>query len=225
RAFSQITKQEVEQYAASLGSSKAGTNASGLVKAFLTYAYKQGASKTNLASSFKLKKGTGKSVGSARPLQPATELTQEGYRKLRAELQELKDSRGAIAEELRRAAADKDFRENAPLEAAREHQGQVESRIRQLEALLGSAVVLSDERPEDEATKVALGCSVALRDLSHDEELTYVLVAPNEANLSEGKLSIESPVGKALLGRGKGEEIDVRVPAGTFRYRIERIDP
>ena len=101
----------------------------------------------------------------------------------------------------------------------------MESRIRELEETLKSAVVLKKGTAGQETTKIAIGNSVAVRDLSHDEELTYLLVAPDEANPSEGKLSIASPVGKALLGRGKGDEVEVQVPAGTFRYRIERVDP
>ncbi len=224
RACSEVTKQEVEQYAAALGNSPTAAKTYAHVRAFLSYAYKQGATRSNLVPSFRLKKASGP-VEIARPQRTTAELTAEGYHKLQAELKKLKASRGQIVEELRRAAADKDFRENAPLEAAREHQGQVESRIRELEETLKSAVVLKKGTAGQETTKIAIGNSVAVRDLSYDEELTYLLVAPDEANPSEGKLSIASPVGKALLGRGKGDEVEVQVPAGTFRYRIERVDP
>lgn len=223
RLLSRVTKREIEQYAATLGNSPNGAKSHTHVKQFLIYAYKRGATKYNLAPSFKLKKTSVKQAEVQRPAEATTELTAEGYQRLETELAELKSSRGAIAEEIRKAAADKDFRENAPLEAAREHQGKVESRIRQIEASLRTAVVIDQDRVR-KSTKVGIGNSVVVRDLSYDEELTYLLVAPHEANLSEGKLSAESPVGKALLGKDAGDEVEVKVPAGTFKYRIERIN-
>ena len=223
RLLSDVTKREVEQYASTLGNSPNGAKSYTHVKLFLTYAYKQGATRANLAPSFKLKKSATKKAEMKRAAEPVTELTAEGHQRLEAELAELKKGRGAIAEEIQKAAADKDFRENAPLEAAREHQGKVESRIRQIEASLRTAVVIDPNRAK-ETSKVEIGISVVVRDLSHDEELTYQLVDPHEANLAEGKLSVESPVGKALLGRRAGDEVAIKVPAGTFKYRIERIN-
>ena len=223
RDVSEITNQEVEQYATGLSNSPAANKGYEHVRAFLAYAHKQRATKTNLASSFRLKKTSASAARSTRLQQDVTQLTEEGHRRLSEELKELKGSRGQIAEELRRAAADKDFRENAPLEVAREHQGQVESKIRELEATLGSAVVLKKGMRGEKTTQVSIGSSVGLKDLTSGENLTYILVASHEANLAEGKLSISSPVGKALLGRAKGEEVEVKVPAGTFRYFIEGI--
>ncbi|MEE9199078.1 MAG: transcription elongation factor GreA [Dehalococcoidia bacterium] len=223
RAISEVTNQEVAQYASGLGNSPGAAQDYEYVRAFLTYAYKQGATRANLATNFRVKKGSSLAPTPTRGPRAVTELTEEGFGKLRAELKELKERRVGIAEELRRAAADKDFRENAPLEAAREQQGQVESRIRDLEATLNSAVILKRERPRDKRAIIAIGNSVSIKDLSSGEELQYLLVAPNEANLANGRLSVTSPVGKALLGRAKGEEVEVKVPAGTFRYRIKGI--
>ena len=223
RLLSDVTRREVEQYAFTLGNSPNGAKSHAHVKQFLTYAYKQGATRANLAPSFKLKKTAVKQAEVQPSAAAVTELTAEGYQRLEAELAELKKGRGAIAEEIRNAAADKDFRENAPLEAAREHQAKVESRIRQIEASLRTSVVMDQNRVQ-KASQVELGITVVVRDLSYDEVLTYLLVAPHEANLAEGKLSAESPVGKALLGRSAGEEVEVKVPAGTFKYRVERIN-
>jgi transcription elongation factor GreA len=97
----------------------------------------------------------------------------------------------------------------------------VEARIRELEAILRSAVATTKEV---DTAKVTLGSTVTLHDFSCGEELRYTLVHPREASPAKGKLSIASPTGKALLGRGWGEVIDVAAPAGTLRYRIERIE-
>ena len=224
RGISKITGREVEQYAVGLDNSPTATRSSQFVRAFLSYAYKEGATSGNLSTSFRLKKSSSPIPDKPQHKQTETKLTQGGFQRLRSELDELISRRGGIADELRRAAADKDFRENAPLEAAREHQGQVESRIRQLEETLSSAVILEKDQVRIENAKISIGNSVSLKDLTDGKDLAYILVAPHEANLSEGKISVVSPVGKALLGKGQGEEVEVKVPAGTFRYRIEGIN-
>jgi transcription elongation factor GreA len=123
---------------------------------------------------------------------------------------------------LRLAAADKDFRENAPLDAMREYQGQTESRIRDLEAILESAVVVEHNAG---ALGVELGSVIQLRDLASGEDLRYSLVDPTEANLAQGKLSVASPVGQALLGKESGQVVEVAAPVGTFRYQVVGIEP
>jgi transcription elongation factor GreA len=97
----------------------------------------------------------------------------------------------------------------------------VEGRIRQLEAILKSAVVTTKK---GDSTKVTLGCTVTLQDLSSNEELCYTLVNTGEANLSKGKLSVASPTGKALLRRRQDDTIEVDAPAGTLRYCIVKIE-
>ena len=97
----------------------------------------------------------------------------------------------------------------------------VEGRIRQLETILKSAVVKTGK---GDSAKVTLGSTVTLEDLSFQEELRYTLVNPREASPSRGKLSIDSPTGKALLNRREGEAIEVAAPAGMVRYRIARIE-
>ena len=108
RAISEITNQEVAQYASGLGNSPSAGRGYEVVRAFLAYAHKQGATRANLAASFRLKKASGAGLEVFRRPQAVTELTEEGHSKLRAELRKLKERRVAIAEELRRAAADKD---------------------------------------------------------------------------------------------------------------------
>ena len=137
-------------------------------------------------------------------------------------MKELKSQRPALAEAINKAAADKDFRENAPLEAAREAQGRVESRIMELEQLLRTAEVLKEEEARS-GSRVAIGRTVALENLSNGNKVQYKLVSPSEAKISEGKISIASPVGKAVLGKSGGDEVVVAAPAGAMRFRIVQI--
>ena len=151
------------------------------------------------------------------------ELTREGYDELVARLNALKGERVQIVEDIGRAMADKDFRENAPLDAAKERQGFTESMIRNLEHTLSKAVI-RDSTSSKRQKFVAIGTKVTLKNLGRSEKATFTLVHPSEANLSEGKLSSESPVGKALLNRQKGDEVEVIIPKGTIRYKLERIE-
>ena len=148
-------------------------------------------------------------------------LTSQGYAALELELASLKKERPRLAQELNLAAADRDFRENAPLEAAREQQGQIEARIREIGAILKTATIL-DEGPLD-TVGVVIGCTVTLCHLDSEEEVDYTLVSPSEADPAQGKLSVASPMGEAILGRTTGVIVDVAAPAGTLRYRIARV--
>jgi transcription elongation factor GreA len=123
---------------------------------------------------------------------------------------------------MRRAAADKDFRENAPLEAAREEHGQLEGRIRELKKILGAAVII--DGTQEVTRKVSIGDSVWLRDETSGEELCYVIVSPREVDPSQGRVSSASPIGKAVLGRTQGEIIEVNAPAGKLRYQIAQVE-
>lgn len=191
-------------------------------RAFLSYAHKNGLTKNNLAIHLRVKKGSARStVSEGERSAEVVLLTSQGYAELQAELSRLKSQRPQMAEELRKAAADKDFRENAPLEAAREQQGHLEGRIRELESILSSSVVMEEKQVS--SCKAKIGSTIILRDLNGEEELHYALVSPTEANLAKGKVSVASPIGKALLGRQEDEVIEVVAPGGVLRYRIERI--
>jgi len=192
------------------------------VKAFLTYAKKKGLTDSNLSVHLRVKKVTPKKGPQHhRPRPVITNMTEEGYHKLEVELTSLKEERPNIAESIRKAAADKDFRENAPLDAAKEHQGMIEARIRELEHTLKTSAIKTEKT---DSTKVSIGSTVILLDISNNEELRYKLVNPREANPLKGKLSAESPTGKALLSRTQGETIEVAAPAGTLQYRIRKIE-
>ena len=222
RHMDELSAHEVASYAERMeGSSANASKRLEPARAFLLYAKKEGLTRNNLAVHLRLKKGSLKQALLSKGNAQAVTLTPEGYRELKAELDALEDERPRIAEEIRRAAADKDFHENAPLDAIKDHQGMVEARIRELRAILTSAVV-GTERVA--TARVTLGSTVVLHELSTGEKLGCTLVNPSEASLTRGKLSIASPTGKALLGKDLGEEIEVEAPAGTLRYRIDRIE-
>lgn len=147
-------------------------------------------------------------------------LTAEGYAKLEKELAGLKSQRSQVLEEIQIAAADKDFRENAPLAAAREQKSHLDGRIKEIESTLSQAKIMGQEQ---DTTRAKLGDTVVLRDLSSGKESSYTLVDPREANPARGRLSVASPLGKAILDKQTGESIEVAAPAGIFRCRIDSI--
>jgi transcription elongation factor GreA len=194
-----------------------------MLRAFLAHAKKAGWSRTNLAVHLKPKKGkTGPAVASARNLPEAVTLTRSKYDELRAELEDLKNRSRSLIKDIQIAAADKDFRENAPLHAAREERGHVEGRIKELEEILKTATIIDDKK--EPALKSVIGDTIFLSDLASGEECRYMIVDPREVDPSRGKISIASPLGKALLGRQGGQVVEITAPAGKLRYRIIRVE-
>ncbi|MDO8531938.1 MAG: transcription elongation factor GreA [Dehalococcoidia bacterium] len=227
RFVSQLTPHELELYAESCSSSygDAGVRLQPL-KSFFRYVSKKGLTPENLGVHLKVKRVSGarRNGRNARAgAADAMQLTPEGFALLQGELEELKSRRVHIAEELKRAMADKDFRENAPLDAAREAQGMTEARIRELEHKLRSATLI-EGRNGERSSRVRLGCRVTVRDLANSEEFLYVLVNPSEVNPSTGKISVMSPTGRALLEHELGDEVDVSAPAGKLRYRVVKVE-
>ena len=149
------------------------------------------------------------------------ELTPEGHQNLVAELEDLKAQRGPIAEQIRKAAADKDVRENAPLEAAREHQGQVEARIREIENTL-EIMEIVDPSARKKAV-VQMGSQVLLKDIESKREVQYTIVSALEAKPLEGKLSDKSPIGKNVINKPEGKEVEVITPGGKIRYLLLKV--
>lgn len=146
-------------------------------------------------------------------------LTQEGYDKLRAELDELKTvKRPEMAKILETARAHGDFRENAEFDSAKHEQMLLENRIAVLEEKLVNARIFQPGEAGD--GKAYLGAHVRLKDLARDKEIQYSLVSAEEADAATGKISIASPVGKALLGLKVGDNAEIEVPAGTLRYEV-----
>ncbi len=224
RPFTGLTAAEVDNYAEQLSLSDTDyIRKLGMVRNFLVYAKKKGWSKTNLAVHLKARKGKTKSSPSSRQGSPETTyLTRQGYAELEAELAALQGERHKAIDEIRKAAADKDFRENAPLEAARERRGQLEGRIVELEGTLKSATVIDEKQ---EATlKAGIGDSVILCDLDSGEELHYTLVSPREVDPTRGKISNASPIGQAVIGKEQGKTVEIAAPVGKLRYQIKKIE-
>lgn len=146
-------------------------------------------------------------------------LTQDGFHKLQEDLEYLKNTkRREIANALEHARALGDLRENAEYSAAKEALAENERRIHQLEDKLARAEIVSDSNvPTD---KAFLGSKVKVLDLDTDQEDEYTLVGADEANPMDGLISVTSPVGKALLGKGIGDEVEIDVPAGTLKYKV-----
>jgi len=224
RLFAGLTAHEVANYAEHLSLSQVNyVTTLELIRAFLVYAKKQGWSKINLAAYLKPKKAKARLPSPARQnLPPATSLTQQGYAALKAELTDLKSRRAQVIDEMRRAAADKDFRENAPLEAAREERGHLEGRIRELEEALKSATII--DKTQKVAPKVSMGDSIVLRDEVSGEERRYTIVGPREVDPTQGKISSDSPIGKAIIGRAQGEIVEITAPVGKLRYQLVQIE-
>ena len=226
RRVAGITAPEVANYADTMGTTT--TNADKKlqpVKALLAYAKKEGLTGDNLALHLRIRKGSTKRRPQEQEFaEEVITLTPEGYAELKAELEGLKARRPQIAEELRKARADKDFRENAPLDAAREHQAQVEARIRELDAILKASTVIQQNRQDKGTVKAGLGNTVILHDVEHGQEVRYILVHPNETDPAAGKISVASPVGKALIDKVTGDTIEVKAPVGTLRYKIESVE-
>ena len=225
RHLSELTIPEVANYAEQITSSTIeATEKLGVIKSFLSYCYKQRMTNTNLSVHLRVKKNSSKSASpSSLRSQQAVLLTTQGYADLETELVTLKNERPRIAEELQKAAADKDFRENAPLKAAKERREHLDIRIQEVKADLSSATLLEEEEATEEI-KVRLRSTVVLQDMSCGAELTYTLVTKNEVNPVQMKISVDSPIGKALLHQCQGDIVKVIAPAGELSYQILRIE-
>ena len=149
-------------------------------------------------------------------------LTYEGLKKLEDELQDLKVvKRKQIAQKIKEAREQGDLSENAEYDAAKDEQRDIEARIEQIEKILKNAeVVVEDEVDLD---KINVGCKVKVLDVEFDEEEEFKIVGSSEANSLGGKISNESPVGKALLGAKVGDTVRVETQAGMIEYKVLEI--
>lgn len=150
-----------------------------------------------------------------------TYLTLEGKNELERELNKLlNEKRPELARKLKEAVAQGDLRENADYHDAKEQQAFIEGRIQYLENVLRSAVIISNDGAND---VVGMGSEVTIREEGGDEDETYMIVGAAEANPREGKISHESPIGKALIGCKKGDKVRVKTPAGEIVLKIRKI--
>ena len=149
-------------------------------------------------------------------------LTQEGYQKLEDEVEFLKTvRRREVAERIKIAISFGDISENAEYDEAKNEQAQLEERIIKLENMIRKAVIIDESQID--VNVVTIGSIVKVNDVEFDEEVEYTIVGSAEADPYDGKISNESPVGKALLGRTVGDEVDVQVPDGTAKFKILEI--
>jgi transcription elongation factor GreA len=224
RNFASLKAPEIANYAERLSLSDTSYDQKlERIRAFLAHAKRKGWSKLNLATHLKAKKTKSSVSVSGSPGRPETiGLTRQGHAELEAELATLKSKRPELIEEMRRAAADKDFRENAPLAAAREKRGHLEGRIKELEETLKAAIIVNGKQGTN--LKANIGDSIVLIDTSSGEELSYRIVSPREVDPTQNKISNVSPLGQSLIGRGEEEVVEVSVPAGKLRYRIKRVE-
>jgi transcription elongation factor GreA len=145
--------------------------------------------------------------------------TREGLEKIKAELHFLKaEERTRITQAIAEARDKGDLSENAEYDAAKEAQGHLEARIAQMESLVASARVIDSSKID--TSKVSILCKVKVKNHNVGKEAEYMLVSEKEANLKENKISVKSAIGSALLGRTRGEIIEVTVPAGMVKLEI-----
>ena len=149
-------------------------------------------------------------------------LTYAGLKKLEDELHDLKVvKRKEVAEKIKEAREQGDLSENAEYDAAKDEQRDIEARIEEIEKILKNAEVVVED--EVDLNKISVGCQVKILDCEYDEELEYKIVGSTEANSLKGKISNESPVGKALLGAKVGDTVNVETQAGVLQYKVLEI--
>ena len=146
-------------------------------------------------------------------------LTYAGLKAIEDELENLKVvKRKEVAGKIKEAREQGDLSENAEYDAAKDEQRDIEARIEDIEKILKNAEVVVEE--EVDLDKISIGCNVKILDIEFDEELEYKIVGSTEANSLKGKISNESPVGKALIGAHKDDIVDVETPAGIMQYKV-----
>jgi transcription elongation factor GreA len=221
----QISPVDVSRYQEQFPESSVDVNARLLpVKSFLTSLKTQKLTPTNLGAHIRLRRVSTRTRTAAEREQPEIEpirITEEGYGRLQSELEHLeKTVRPEVTESLKNAFADKDFRENAPYDAAKQRLSEVQGRINDIRRTLSAASIYTADSTET----VDIGTTVTLHSLVDDEMVEFTLVGQGEVSPREGRISVQSPVGKALFEHRPGEVVEVQTPAGALAYRIERIE-
>ena len=149
--------------------------------------------------------------------------TPEGYQKLKDELHHMKTvERPSISQQIADARDKGDLSENAEYDAAKEAQGMLEAKISKAEAVLANARIIDESQID--TSKAFILSRVTIKHLENGREMTYTLVAENEANLAEKKISVESPIGKGLLGKALGEIADIETPRGVVKFEVIKIE-
>lgn len=148
--------------------------------------------------------------------------TEEGLQKLKDELQQLRTvERKNVIRQIAEARDKGDLSENAEYDAAKEAQGILEIKIAKLEEIVANARVVDSSKLD--ISKVSILTSVKIKNLKNNMEMKYTIVAENEADLKSGKISIDSPIGKGLVGKSVGDKVDITVPAGVIPFQVMEI--
>lgn len=146
-------------------------------------------------------------------------LTYAGLKKLEEELHDLKVvRRKEVAQKIKEAREQGDLSENAEYDAAKDEQRDIEARIEEIEKILKNAEVVVED--EVDLNTISVGCKVKVHDMEYNEDMEFKLVGSTEANSLQGKISNESPVGKALIGAKMGDIVDVEMPSGVMQYKV-----
>jgi len=222
--IARITPVEVSRYQEQFSESSVDLNRRlEPVKTFLTNLKTQKTTTVNLGAYIRLRRPSArKRLAGGRSDEPEeVRITEQGYAALTEELKELEGNvRPEVTEQMRRAAADKDFRENAPYDAAKQRLSEVQTRINVIRKTLSAASIFTADSTE----VVDMGTVVTLHSLIDDESVIYTIVGPGEISARNGRISTQSPIGAALMERRVGEVVEVQTPMGPHSYRIEKID-
>ena len=151
-----------------------------------------------------------------------TYLTKEGYHKLKTELEDLVKERPNISAQIAEARDKGDLSENAEYDAAREAQGMLELRISKLQQTVDKARIIEEGQMDN--TKVYLLARVKIQNLKNNQEMTYQIVSEREADLKAGKISVDSPIGKGLLGKSVGDIAQITAPGGLIQFKVISIN-
>ena len=216
-----ITISNLNKYTEVAAKSGKNTNTEA-VKKFLTYAFKNGMTKENMALYIKNKRVGKNSSQGAQNKGNKKSITQKGYDNLIAELERLRKMRSETVEQITLAAADKDLRENAPYAAAKERCGIIEGQIIEIEDMLKHSYIIGEG--DREHGKVNMGDTVTVLDEKSNKNMSFTLVSTKEIDMSCGKISVDSPIGCAILGGKIGTKVQVNAPAGIFYFKIVKIN-
>ena len=191
---------------------------------FLNYIHSEGFTEANLGNHIRNKKGRRSgSVSLKSKIHEGyiVEISQEYHDSLEKELKVKYKERESVVDDINKAAADKDFRENAPLEAAREKQGLIESQIKTIEETLRKSAIINTKKSGKKNKIAQIGSKVTLE--NENKRTKINLVASPEADVNLSKISLESPLGKAIIGKVENDLVTVSAPAGEVNYKIIKI--
>ncbi|MCH7739161.1 MAG: GreA/GreB family elongation factor [Chloroflexi bacterium] len=223
RLVSTLAPPEIGEYSdivSARGTAPGATERLAAVKLFLAYLKKNGFIETGLAQHLRVRKGRSSAAKKTTAETMVVQLTKRGHSDLVQRLEKFRGERQHLAEEIHRAAQDKDVRENAPLEAAREAQGLLMSKIAEAEATLRVAVIIDESGKRSSDQIIRLGSNITLQDSATGKSMACQIVEANEANPLNSKISNVSPVGAAVMGKAVGDEVTVSTPRGDQTYVI-----